>query len=65
MDNKFYIYDYSACPYCKGDLIDAGKSSYGNQILCCQNCGAIFLEKDIEIIKKERKQYEDKNDKVE
>jgi len=63
MDNKFYIYDYSACPYCKnGDLIDAGRSNYGNQILHCQNCSATFLEKDIEKIRKERRQDEKKSD---
>jgi len=47
MDRKFYIYDYSACPYCNGDLRDTGTTLTGNQIVQCIECNHIMLEGDI------------------
>lgn len=53
MDDKFYIYEYNECPYCNGNLRDTGTSLAGNQIVQCIECGRIFLEKDIDKIRKE------------
>ena len=53
MDKKFEIYAYGLCPYCGGDLKEAGKTKSGNYIVQCINCGAIMLEKDINKIKRE------------
>ena len=60
MDDKFYYLDN--CPYCNGEMIDAGKSNYGNQILHCTKCGVTILEKDIEKIREGRRQDEKKSD---
>jgi len=62
MDDKFEIYEYNACPYCGGDLGDAGKSQSDNQIVQCIECGQIILEKDIVYLQKYLKKEKDEKD---
>ena len=56
MDRKYYSWDI--CPYCGGNLRDAGKSKMGHNILQCTNCRLIGLEKDIDKIRIRKEQNE-------
>ena len=59
MDDKFYIYEYDACPFCEGNLRDTGKSLTGNQIVQCIECNRIMLEKDIVTLQNRKDKDED------
>jgi len=52
MDKKFYLLE--DCPYCGGDLRDAGISKLGNNILNCIKCGRTMIESDIDKVRKEK-----------
>ena len=52
VDRKFYLLD--ECPYCGGDLREAGFTNNNTRILSCIKCGKIMLESDIEKIREER-----------
>jgi len=47
MDKKFYIYEYDACPNCKGNLREAGYNKSKQKILQCIKCNNIILERDL------------------